>query len=1601
MYINSIDTILEHILDNSYEIILKSKTFSSILKIANFTDKYENIVKMLVDFIKEIDWSVINKNFPDETKRKTVIGIIKKYIAYYTFIAIGYFYDDKMDTYKNNMIEFGKMVNKSMIDIPNFFTSESNSNVFSTTELVRSIHEILDDDKIRQRKKIEPKYYEALKFLDEVGEEFTNTYLKITPKQKDKLMQCHQIIKSVITKIIYSRIDKPEILKLLETLDIDAGETIYIDVSFPIDASIDITEIEATLTPEEVEQGIARNIYDILVQGTQLSQQYFAQPIDMKITDLINSGLIVPICEDFLLYHDNNEKYESPKTDPKQREQQKIRYILDKIISVENTDINDTDAIRKNKNLSTVFSSRLAMTVNENENVRIIDKLMSNGSKVSESVESGNELINYIKYPYVNFKTFRKNGFPVIVEKTVPLIRSISFDNMGLLTQSRNNNIQLRVGSLGQNLNIVGFMIPSKKQPIECLRIKDVSEISGGYENFLQTLSDNVFGKKVDNAYWYFNLKEDVTKITTYEHFDSMEQSEQCKILGGKIRDEIVDIVHQNIIKELRKFEELSFYDAFRIISHLMNSSFQIPETDPKFLEINKVIFHELYQKYVPRHDVNEDTIYGMFGDIKKLPSAPEKKRDNVLRIDTTPSKHFEVIVRDVISDEGICQHFVTWDNILAQKNISVSKYIDALYDFMQQYIMENDEMDYVCKSCGSVLNIKKYVEDGAYDSSTQKFVAFSIPMSVSLEDLPEYRKFGVAIKNLDRLIDQKLANILNIPFLMGHSTTQRIKRNTMVKDAIDLILLNNSYLNKRDMKQRAERASNLYGIDRDLTNLFKFEFDNSIFIYTSDDKDYYKFLKYNNVIAYVIFLILLELNENQISIIASDRICNYSLYEKFGEKTMGDLKIRFNNKDEVKSILEYPVLSFVLYVMTCILSKYSIWYVKDVPATKKVNPTSQKIMIHTVVDIINNVLESAESNKNKRVYDIIRTKFYQQLTSTYSNKIFMETMHENNTLNTRKSDLGGKKDLVDRIKIVNEYSQMKMEHIEYAKYINYKFFPKSVAYDIKQSIINNLTHCPTGVAHSFVIDKENNKRVKCMFCGLHLDEAKYNEKQTENILSAIEVRQLEKIGDYYCLTGQPHNYVFNHKTQSNICKRCKYVYGDYLPEDKLKQLKKLVFAPKIIKDITVADKKKEKHDLFVANVLKTLRTTYVESKTHRDDYYKFIDTFMSLIQSEVGDVVNIDGMMVHLNDDMYTISHNHLGYPLQPPVVVSGKGPEISFKKGHTFYKCDVIIYHIEKGIKLNVFYDANTYVLLGYKELNKDFVLNIKTENRIKIDYSVKNMIRYLGSSAKYIDTKHNITYQEQSDDSIVAISSRERISHIGNIIHKLIVSLNRIKTHMKDGEEENKENNIDAPVSFNTDKYLRKLQLIQLRQDKNKAFRLWDLIVKSLHYFGTAKTGIRLEKTNNFVEIDDIINHDYAGNLLLFYFISELTNLLKINQNKYIKKTLTEFIIDFIIYSFNEYNIDRVASNNELSRFEMILESNEYWKDLEKTGFGMDAFVEVFEEKTKEQLEEEDYDKEANEALDMEGTIDNEDEYEAGYTEREYRWEFDVKAQELELN
>ena len=187
-YINKIDELIDESLNNFYiKHILHTKDVFFIDKIKKeqgFTQYQLKINKYIDDFMSTIKESDIKKLVDSADNIIQIIFIIKRYIAYYIFLLIGYFYPYGKDNYIRNMVEF--MTNQSQFNfkINNFFNSENNAILFKFFDLIKDIRYIFDIKDIKKSVLITPqgqeKYKNAILFLQDFDKEFiVNNYFSV------------------------------------------------------------------------------------------------------------------------------------------------------------------------------------------------------------------------------------------------------------------------------------------------------------------------------------------------------------------------------------------------------------------------------------------------------------------------------------------------------------------------------------------------------------------------------------------------------------------------------------------------------------------------------------------------------------------------------------------------------------------------------------------------------------------------------------------------------------------------------------------------------------------------------------------------------------------------------------------------------------------------------------------------------------------------------------------------------------------------------------------------------------------------------------------------------------------------------------------------------------------------------------------------------------------------------------------------------------------------------------------------------------------------------------------------------------------------------
>lgn len=1610
MYIDQIDDLIDKIIDDFYNVtIAKSKDIKKYFEDLNFVKNQLEINRLLTQYFSQIDKKSINNILKDDVNTDKMIDFLKRYIAYYIFMMFGFFYTGKIETFINNIIEFSKNQPSFNFKINNFFNSESNSTIIKFYTLLKNVTELVDSDavKLKQLSK-KANYSDAVKFIDELGEDIVNSSFNLKKLNGNKYDQAHNIIKTIIIFNLYIKQDKKTMHEFLDKSEKETGEFIYIDIVVPETDFIDFNTIELSLSSRDVENGLASEIYDLLSQYDQGLTQMKAQTHEEKINELFDRKLLIPIVEDFVLYHKDTEKYEkisatqNPDTKTKKKEETKIKYIINKIDGVtelfsKNTKTNKKLKENIEKLLYRPLLDRRAILINNYEDIKIITKLQNQGRKAIESNEFYNDLLTYTQYPYINFKDFQKYGFPILPTTTIDGIRSTSFEGM-----DNNKPLQARVGNGGNVLNVTGLIIPSLYTDIKCLKKNELIDVRkvgikkdkkvitnpNGYTTTLKMITRNIMSnKKYPVTYWLFDINKDKVKMDNYDVTAKLNDTEYFKIIISKLHNDIVVAIGNKIIKYFDNKKEVMINDFYKLIKKINTNIINIPDNSKLYNELERLVYSEKIIKTKDVYDVKEDEFPGLTGDIIKLPLYNGKQQPNIyhIRLDKTRKSDKKAIIEtNKIEHGAICQHYITWDNISAQRTKNPNQFSELLFGFFQQYVDKNHEDDYVCKSCGVLINLKNYVLDGTYDDDG-RFVSLSMTMQVQVEDIPGYEKYKSAIRNIEKTID-RLASISNIKTLTGASTTIKNRVQKIVKDTVDLVLIHNARL-KDIYKERSQKIS-VYGINKDLSNLFVFELDNSIFIYSSKDKDTYKPIKRNNILTYLLFLMILEISDSQLYFMTGDKICNYYSFSKYGIKWFENMYIRKNNQNTVTKITNYRVLCYIIFYMSHMIIKRNMWKheaqeereEKDEPK-KKFDINMQKAIIHTLVDFINSVIEIySDKNKKNYIYDMVANRFFQKLSTTFQNEEILDRIK---TMEEKKLVVDGKKIKMSEITVKpillsNTYEQGDYagQQILEARCKGPKYFiSKRNIKDIKKYLeITNTTNCEEGSFHKWIT---KNDILVCSICNKTTSEVTSSKK--DNIAENYKYIEVEKIVKKYCKAGHE---LAKKKDCDKLNK--KEVNDIYSKMQQIKEEKRAEDLKNVVKHEKVKKDKDVKHKEFINNI----KSEYGKTKRHREDYYKFIDSFVIELEKILGRDKNLYNQDIYLRYDTYIIKHDYNGFPIPQPIIITDVNNKILSKKNHPFFNTDVIYYR-NSTLQVEVYYDAINKLLLGYKKKNEEIKHSKKTNVYLEVNYSIMSMIKQLCYPSKNIDISEKMEnyksiFNKPEEALAFTISdiSRERIQKLKKTITDFQKYVYRVAYNYNAPvisliDVENKDNFLD--------KYKEKLSNIILKQEKKYKFlKNWKAIKYELFFEDITTKTINIDPKQRYLSVDEISEYDYSGNVILFYIIQEMTKLIEVNKDKFVKSTLCYLLVDIIMRIYNEYDVEKDMSNGQIKRFLHILQTMDYTK-IEDIQGETEGLYEEYKDPDaipdEAALEKEEDIKEENEAIDMEDELDYEIDYTAG--------------------
>lgn len=1031
-------------------------------------------------------------------------------------------------------------------------------------------------------------------------------------------------------------------------------ESIYIDVVRSSSTEITIESINNILNRNE--KSLLSYLYNFVVNESKTKNTD-----SLKINSIFSNNLIIPIGNDFMLYNKKGERYDQTKTS-------KIKYILNKINMATELNSSNISESTKNKKINNLFVEELkhirAITINSYEDIKIINKLQNQIFDMNMELYSDyKEFLSYNNYPYVNFKEevqkYYNYGYENIM---IDILRSISLEN--------DNRLQFRVSG-NNDIHMVGLLLCPHYDHKFILKKKNIHYAK--YENMDKFLSSTSGMTKRKDRYEYIIFND-------YE--------EDTRIFLLRLYEKIMSNLYDDCIEKLKKNNTTNILKSIRkkdcIIEKYYN--LHISENISEKLRFYLFYINNEYKKIIKEIDVR-----------KKIYNLPIYK------------PKIEISKRKRIEERKIeCYHliylkyFFTFDK-------------NSYNIFLNRFCKYNYQNELICINCGQNINsMNNYIDvkDGKINTEDDSL------NFVNIHENKEYEKYMRTIEYMED-ISEKLVLLTNIKYYIN-SSTEKInmtsskiiekRKQMMISKYIDIVKKNNTILQAADNIDYDK-----YGININISDMRIFDMNDELIMKCKKDignKDANINIIKNNIIAYLIVILLNEINYHQIMSIHSNKNCNRMIYEKYGIKFFSKIKIIYNFDGDIKNITEYPLLCYFIFMMSCNLYYGKLWIYED--------KSKFIYIIFKIISTITSILISILENKNNA------------LLGTYCS-IFIIKL--NNLYNEQLSNLTIKKEEKKERKIIN---------LDHDVFINksignvYKMGRKDKMKDFK---LSKITNCKDGFFHLW---EEKNGVHKCKLCGVILSEI-YNQKENNSdiIKNVTEIaKKNKKILDKQII-----------KMDKNVCSYNVDYKSHY---DKFYEL----FGKNNVYFI----------DKFADNIKKYIGQSNINISLDDDIYVISNDKNGNIIKKKTIDRMNITyddnfkinnlnnnmGVIKVLIDKIYLLydkeTLHYIGFVNNKEVILNTKkdvklGKINSLRtiitnitgKNNTYLKLKNVVNFIRKlyfKIKNDI---SNEYLDDHYVELN----INVEELKNIKIDSTFMNNSYYILENNKQNCNNKNIRY------------------------------------------------------------------------------------------------------------------------------------------------------------------------------------------------------------------------------------------------------------------
>lgn len=533
MYVNQIDNIIDQILDKLYlEGLAKDDAFKSIVegKKLNYVEYRDKINKFIKQFVETIDTNSIQKLINNKENLIRILDIIKRYIAYYYFLSIAYYYSGTIKDFRNNLIQYSKLQENSTYNIKNFFDTENNYQIITFFKLIKDVSNIIIMTDL-QKKALNPlEVKDAINFLNRLGREYIDNYLlMIVRKGDDEVVEInvHNLIKTIVFGEIYRNQEQSMVFEILNDIEETKHEYTFIDIVVANDDVTDFDSFRQIFLGDDHMDTMAKDLFELVNESNKIIT---VPTIETKNSNLLEFNIITPIVDDFLRYHRDSERLETENDKPfimplvsknntkniqmallyqqrKKKENTKAQLIVNKIDAISDY---YSDNVQNNpdilKDIKKYFHGplayRKAVLHNYLDEVHVLRKIKDQGRRAIEGNEYYLELSQAISHAYFNFKDFKKYGTTVNLYPLLP-INMLRYSNIENQTQMGHLEIDVHTGVSDTLINLVGLALgPFEDGPLQCTRKENLVDIRSTKISYIK--NGKILTKGSENGYKAF-----------------------------------------------------------------------------------------------------------------------------------------------------------------------------------------------------------------------------------------------------------------------------------------------------------------------------------------------------------------------------------------------------------------------------------------------------------------------------------------------------------------------------------------------------------------------------------------------------------------------------------------------------------------------------------------------------------------------------------------------------------------------------------------------------------------------------------------------------------------------------------------------------------------------------------------------------------------------------------------------------------------------------------------------------------------------------------------------------------------------------------------